>query len=98
MAFLLLRPHLQRAYPESKTLPSVDAVREWQATYEKHVVQLRALPFMRSDRREAELRLDEQRAWLQKQELAWSPPPHLSVWGTPVPQTFYTAAAGDHDT
>ena len=38
--------------------------------------------------------LRDEKEWFAAQDIAWSPPPHLSRFKTPVPAHYFDAASG----
>ena len=90
---------LKRLYPDLATLPTPEQVFDWQSKYNKWVQLVRKVYEDDANAtwdREAQNETNALRKELDDLEYAWSPPPHLCPWKTPVPQRYYVQAAGTH--
>ena len=88
-------PHLERKlrelYPDHATLPTSAEAMQWHLDYERYVKLKREDD--NADHRQNTKEVETLKASLDARTLQWSPPPHESVHGTPVPRRFFSAAA-----
>ena len=96
LAYVHLHKAVQTMYPALTTLPDPDDVLEYHRRWTLYVQKLRTTA---SEKRNAmtDKYLLEEKQWFREQDLAWSPPPELCAWKTPVPEKYFDAASGHGD-
>jgi len=87
----LLRSALEKLYPHLK-LPNISSAKEWHSNYTEYVKLLR-LPEDKQTK-EVQQRKNDLATWLHAKNILWCPPPHFQDEPTPVPASYFLAAAG----
>jgi hypothetical protein len=96
VAYVHLYPSIRRLWPTLTSLPTPAAVLKWQRKYIEWVRLLQSQGLTDKNKTEKAVHVDTLKAELDKLEMAWSPPPHATSEGTPVPIKFFHASMGSH--
>ena len=96
IGFPHLHSHLLRLYPDLTTLPTVEEALEYHLRWDAYVKRLRETPSAKRNKMtDSDLQIEKE--WFSQRDLAWSPPPHLCSWQTPVPARYFDDASGIGD-
>ncbi len=95
LAYCHVEPALRRLYPSHPTLPAVNEVLEWWARRKANKALLGKIlsGALKASQTEREMAFLEQ-SRLYALELKWAPPPRESVFKTPIPVSYFSAALG----